>query len=121
MRHYLITSDSPPELPICAFRKALGKNRPSTLEGIGGGKGGDGGSGPSAPDPYVVADATTKANAATGAYNKALNLNNYTNPFGRQNSTISGYDPQTGAPIYQTDITTNPQRQALRNQHPGGL
>jgi hypothetical protein len=108
MRHYLITSDSP-ELPILAFRKALGKNRPATLEGIGGGKGG--GSSPSAPDPWTVAAATTSVNRDAAAYNKALNLNNYSNPFGGQQSSISGYDA-SGAPIYQTNVSANPQLQA---------
>jgi len=113
MRHYS-TSLEYPDLPIQAFRKALGKNRPQTLEGIGGGKGG--GSSPSAPDPYVVADAATKMNQQTGAYNKALNLNNYTNPFGSQTSSITGYDQQTGAPIYGTNVSANPQLQGILNQ-----
>lgn len=109
MRHYSISLESP-DLPINAFRKAFGKNRPQTLEGIGGGKGG--GSAPSAPDPYYVAGAATQANKDIGGYNKALNLNNYNNPFGGQNSFISGYDDKTGAPIYQTDISANPALQA---------
>ena len=118
MRHYLITLDSP-ELPILAFRKALGKNRPSTLEGIGGGKGG-GGSSPSAPDPYVVADATTKVNRDAATYNKALNLNNYNNPFGGQQSYVSGYDA-SGAPIYQTNVTANPYLQGILDRQIQGL
>lgn len=100
--------DDAPDLPIRAFRKAFGRNAPATLEG-GGGKGG---SAPSAPDPYAVAGATTQTNQQTAAYNKALNLNNYTNPFGGQQSSISGYDA-SGAPIYQTNITANPQLQGL--------
>lgn len=107
-----MTSLEYPDLPIQAFRKALGKNRPQTLEGIGGGKGG-GGSAPSSPDPYTIAAATTQANKDIGAYNKALNLNNYTNPFGGQSTSISGYDPQTGAPIYQTNISGNPTLQGM--------
>jgi hypothetical protein len=73
----------------------------------GGGKGG--GSAPSAPDPNVVAAATTKTNTDTAAFNKALNLNNYSNPFGSQQTTQTGTDPNTGAPIYNTNVSANPQ------------
>jgi hypothetical protein len=82
--------------------------------GIGGGKGG-GGSAPSYPDPNVVAQATTQTNENTASYNKALNLNNYTNPFGSQQSTQVGTDPTTGAPIYNTTINANPQLQGALN------
>lgn len=74
---------------------------------------GGGNSAPSSPDPYAVANATTQTNQQTAAYNKALNLNNYSNPFGSQSSSISGYDPTTGAPIYNTTISANPQLQGL--------
>ncbi|CAB3782048.1 tail fiber domain-containing protein [Paraburkholderia fynbosensis] len=100
-----------PDLPALAFRKAFGKNRASTLEG--GGKGG--GSAPSAPDPYTVANATTQTNTDTAAYNKALNLNNYSNPFGSQQSTQTGTDPKTGAPIYNTSISASQPLQNLIN------
>jgi hypothetical protein len=99
-----------PDLPVLAFRKALGANRPSTLEGKGGG-----GSAPQAPNPFDVANATTQTNENTAAYNKALNLNNYSNPFGSQSSQIVGTDPQTGAPIYSTNISASPQLQSLIN------
>lgn len=104
-----------PDLPLRAFRKALGKNRPETLEGpLGGGKGG--GSAPAPPDPYAVANATTQTNEATAGYNKALNLNNYSTPFGSQQSQQVGTDPSTGAPIYNTTLSANPQlRDALGN------
>jgi hypothetical protein len=101
-----------PDLPPLAWRRALGKNRPQTLEG--GGKGG-GGSAPQAPDPYKVADATTQTNEQTAAYNKGLNLNNYSNPFGGQNSVQVGTDPHTGAPLYQTSITASQPLQNLIN------
>lgn len=107
MRHYWLTSDAP-DLPASAFRRALGRNRPATLEG--GGKGGDA---PSAPDPWQTALATTFTNQQSAAYNKALNLNNYSNPFGSQTSTQIGKDPATGAPIYGTTITANPQLQGM--------
>lgn len=104
-----------PLLPEKAFRKALFKNSPVTLEG------GKGGSAPAAPDPYTVANATTQTNQQTAAYNKALNLNNYSNPFGSQTSTITGYDESTGAPIYSTSIAANPQLQGLLNSQLSSL
>jgi hypothetical protein len=76
----------------------------------GGGKGGGGGDAPDPPDPYKVAGATTQTNKETAAYNKDLNLNNYSNPFGSQQSQIVGYGP-SGAPIYNTTISANPQLQ----------
>jgi hypothetical protein len=100
-----------PDLPELAFTRAFGKNRPATLEG--GGKGG-GGSTPQAPDPYKVADATTQTNEQTAQFNKALNLNNYSNPFGSQQSNIIGTD-STGAPIYQTSISASQPLQNLLN------
>lgn len=109
MRHFLLTCDAAPELPARAFIKALGRNAPATLEG------GKGGGSPAAPDPWTTANATTASNQQTAAYNKALNLGNYSNPFGGQTSAISGYDQQTGAPIYQTDISANPQLQGAMN------
>lgn len=112
MRHYWLTSDSP-DLPVGAFRRARGLNRPDTLEGIGGGKGG--GSAPSYPDPQTVANAVTGTNQQTAAYNKALNLNNYSNPFGSQQSHQVGTDPNTGAPIYNTTVSANPQLQGALN------
>lgn len=108
MRHYWLTSDAP-DLPLSAFRKGLGKNRPDTLEG---GKGGDS---PAPPDPYATADAQTKSNQQTAAFNRAMNLGNFTNPFGSQQTTQVGTDPSTGAPLYQTSITANPQLQQAMN------
>jgi hypothetical protein len=99
-----------PDLPLRAFMRAPGKNRPATLEG------GKGGSAPAAPDPWTSAAATTQTNEQTAAFNKALNLNNYSNPFGSQSTTVTGYDPGTGAPIYGTTTSANPQLQgALGN------
>jgi len=115
MRHYWLTSDAP-DLPANAFQRAYGLNRPATLEG-GGGKGG-GGSAPSYPDPMTVANATTQTNEQTAAYNKTLNLNNYSNPFGAQQTTQTGTDPNTGAPIYSTSVNANP---ALTSQLNGLL
>lgn len=110
MRHYLDI----PDLPIRAFKKrGFGQNL-ATLEG----KGGDA---PSAPDPTVVGSAETKTNEDTASYNKALNQNNYTNPFGSQQSQVVGTDPKTGAPIYQTNITANPKLQTAMDSLLGNI
>jgi hypothetical protein len=94
-----------PSLPARAFKKALFKDRPATLEGGGGDP-------PAAPDPYATAQAQAQYGEQAAQFNKALNSNNYSNPFGSQQSSIIGTDPQTGAPIYQTNITANPQLQS---------
>lgn len=97
-----------PDLPLTGFRAALGKNRPATLEKSAG-------NAPNAPDPYSTANAVMQSNQQNAAYNKALNIGNYSNPFGSQQSTFAGFDPVTGAPRYQTSITANPQLQAQLN------
>jgi hypothetical protein len=84
----------------------------------GGGKGSSA-SAPTAPDPYTVANATTQTNDQTASYNKALNLNNYTNPFGSQQSVQTGTDPNTGAPIYNTSISASSGLQGLINNSMG--
>lgn len=103
MRHFIEF----PDLPALAFRRSFGRNRAATLEG------GKGGSAPAAPNPYTVASATTQTNDTTAAFNKALNLNNYSNPFGSQTSVETGTDPATGAPIYQTTIGASAPLQSL--------
>jgi hypothetical protein len=103
MRHYWITCDGP-DLPSSAFRKALGRNRAATLEG---GKGGDA---PAPPDPYATAGAQTQQNQQTAEFNKYLNLNDYSNPFGSQTTVQTGTAPD-GAPIFSTQISANPQLQ----------
>jgi hypothetical protein len=102
-----------PDLPARAFRRAFGKNRPNTLEG------GKGGSAPAAPDPYTVSGAQTQSNEQTAAFNKDLNLNNYSNPFGQQQTSSVGIDPMTGAPIYQTSISASQPLQGLINSSMG--
>jgi hypothetical protein len=97
-----------PDLPARAFRRAPGKNRPDTLEGKSGGDA------PAAPDPYTTAAAQTSTNNATAQFNKALNLNNYSNPFGGQQTVAVGSSPD-GAPIYQTSITASQPLQNLIN------
>jgi hypothetical protein len=108
MRHYWLTSDFP-DLPAGAFRKSVFRDRPATLEG------GKGGSAPAAPDPYQTAQAQTQTNTQTAQFNKALNQNNYTNPFASQQSAIVGTDPATGAPIYNTTIQAGSQLQGNIN------
>lgn len=92
----------------------MGKNRPATLEG-GGSKA------PSAPDPGISAEAQYDWGTRAAAYNKALNLGNYQNPFGGQTSYISSYDPATGAPIYSTNVNVNPYLQNSINSILGSL
>lgn len=80
------------------------------------------GSGPKAPpppDPYRVAGAQTDLNRDTAAYNAALNRVNTTTPFGSQSYRITGTDPSTGAPIYEQNISLDPQLQALYNERFG--
>lgn len=107
MRHYWLTSDAP-DLPAKAFRKGFGRNRPETLEG---GKGGDS---PAPPDPWQTAAAQTQENQQSAEFNKFLNLGNYSNPFGSQNTVQVGTGPN-GVPIFQTNITANPQLQGQLN------
>jgi len=98
-----------PDLPARAFRRALGKNRPDTLEGKSGGDA------PAAPDPYTTAAAQTQTNNQTAAFNKFTNLNNYSNPFGQQQTNAVGTDPTTGAPLFQTTISASQPLQNLIN------
>lgn len=93
-----------PDLPIAGMRRAPGLHRPATLEG------GKGGGAPAAPDPFQTAQATTGTNEATATWNKNLNLNNYSNPFGSQITTQTG-TASDGAPIYGTKITASPELQ----------
>lgn len=97
--------------PAQAFRK--GKHKPLTMEGGGGGDA------PSPPDPWATSQAQYTYGTKAAAYNKALNLGDYSNPFGGQKSVQVGTDPNTGAPIYQTNITAAPQFQGMLNQDIG--
>lgn len=56
--------------------------------------------------------AQTVTNQQTAAFNRDLNLNNYSNPFGSQTTSQIGTG-SSGAPIYATNTTANP---ALQNQ-----
>lgn len=100
MRHLLLDF---PDLPLTGFRAALGKNRPATLEKSAG-------NAPNAPDPYALANSVTQANQQAAIFNKLLNQNNYTSPFGSQQTSITGW--QNGAPIFNTNVAVNPQLQS---------
>lgn len=107
MRHLLLDF---PDLPLTGFRTALGKNRPATLEKSAG-------NAPNAPDPYALANSVTQANQQAAIFNKLLNQNNYTSPFGSQQTSITGW--QNGAPIFNTDVSVNPQLQSAINSSLG--
>lgn len=77
---------------------------------------------PSAPDPYAAAAAQYGYGTKTAEYNKALNATNQVGPTGSTTNAITGYDPQTGAPIYTQTTQLTPQEQALLGgQEAGGL
>ena len=76
-------------------------------------------SAPAAPDPYSTAGAQTQSNQQSAAYNAAINrLNTYT-PYGSQQYSFQGTDPNTGAPIYSQSIQFSPEQQALYDQQTG--
>lgn len=77
---------------------------------------------PSAPDPYQSAAAQYQYGTKAAEYNKALNATNVTGPTGSTTNQISGYDPQTGAPIYtQSTQLTAPEQALLSGSQTGGL
>lgn len=76
-------------------------------------------SAPAAPDPYATAGAQTQSNQQSAAYNAAINRMNTYTPYGSQQYSFQGYDPNTNAPIYSQDIQFSPQQQALYDQQTG--
>ena len=74
---------------------------------------------PAAPDPNTVADAQTRLNQDTAAYNAALNRTNTNTPLGSQSWTMTGRDPVTGAPMYDQNISLSPEQQRLYEQQTG--
>lgn len=74
---------------------------------------------PAAPDPRLVADAQTRLNQDTAAYNAALNRTNTYTPLGSQEWTMTGRDPVTGAPMYDQRINLSPEQQRLYEQQTG--
>ena len=77
------------------------------------------GSAPASPDPYASANAQYTYGTAAADYNAALNRVNTSGPSGSTNYQITGYDPQTGAPIYSQNTTLSPQQQQLYDQSTG--
>lgn len=75
-----------------------------------------GGKAPAAPDPNVVSAAQTKSNKETAAYNAAVNRNNTYTPLGSQTYKFKGYDPATGAPMYDETVSLSPDAQAQFDQ-----
>ena len=76
-------------------------------------------SAPAAPDPYATAGAQTQSNQQSAAYNAAINRMNTYTPYGSQQYSFQGYDPNTNAPIYSQDIQFSPEQQALYEQQTG--
>lgn len=76
-------------------------------------------SAPSAPDPYATAGAQTQSNQSSAAYNAAINRMNTYTPYGSQQYSFQGYDPNTNAPIYSQQIDFSPEQQALYQQGTG--
>jgi len=71
---------------------------------------------PQAPDPYVVAGANTQQQKEASAYNAAMRSNTYT-PYGSQTYEQYGYDPTTGAPLYNEFIDLSPTAQRTVDQN----
>lgn len=76
-------------------------------------------SAPAAPDPYATAGAQTQSNQSSAAYNAAINRMNTYTPYGSQQYSFQGYDPNTNAPIYSQQIDFSPEQQALYQQGAG--
>src|ERR1700736_5827706 len=77
---------------------------------------------PSAPDPYQSASAQYQYGTQAAAYNTALDRPNAVTPYGSSNYSITGHDPQTGAPIYTHTTSLNPTELAtLTAQQKGEL
>jgi hypothetical protein len=76
-------------------------------------------SAPTPPNPADVAQQQTLANKATAGYQAALNDVNQVTPGYSLNYNITGYDPQTGAPIRTATETLSPQLQSLFNTTTG--
>lgn len=74
---------------------------------------------PPAPDPIQTSDAQTASNKETAAYNAAINRVDQYSPWGSQTYTQTGVDPNTGAPLYRSDINLSPEQQALYQSQVG--
>ena len=76
-------------------------------------------SAPAAPNPYDTAGAQTQSNQSSAAYNAAINRMNTYTPYGSQQYSMQGTDPNTGAPIYSQSIDFSPTQQKLYDQQTG--
>ena len=70
-------------------------------------------------DPTQVNSQQANSNFATANYNKALNNNNVTTPWGSMTYTQTGTDPNTGAPIWSTNIGLNNNEQSALTAQQG--
>lgn len=73
------------------------------------------GSAPSAPDPYASAGAQYQYGTQAAAFNAALNRVNTQGPTSSTQYSVTGNDPQTGAPIYSQSTQLSPQLQGILN------
>jgi hypothetical protein len=71
---------------------------------------------PQPVDPYVQAGAQQQLAEGTANYNAALNRTSQSNSLGSTGWQITGYDPQTGAPLYSQHTALAPQFQNLLDQ-----
>lgn len=76
-------------------------------------------SAPSAPDPYATAGAQYNYGIKAAGYNTALNDVNTQGPTGSTNYAVTGFDPNTGAPIRTQTTTLSPAEQAILNKSQG--
>lgn len=76
-------------------------------------------SAPTAPDPYQSAAAQYTYGTQAADYNAALNRVNQSGPTGSSTYSITGKDPQTGAPIYSQQTTLSPAQQYLLDASQG--
>lgn len=67
---------------------------------------------PAPPDPNVVSAAQTAAERDAAGYNNAITHGNTTTPWGSQTYT-GRVDPNTGATVYDQNITLDPTQQQL--------
>jgi len=70
-------------------------------------------------NPLAVNGQQANANFATANYNKALNNNNVTTPWGSMTYQQTGTDPTTGAPIWSTNIGLNNNQQTALTAQQG--
>jgi len=70
-------------------------------------------------DPTQINNQQANSNFATANYNKALNNNNVTTPWGSLTYQQTGTDPKTGAPIWSTNVGLNGNLQNTLNAQQG--